>query len=39
MQTLEGNFEGHYSSLRTAFTSSIVNAEIESVTSGDRIVV
>lgn len=29
MQKLEGNFEGHCSSLRSAFNSSIVNAEIQ----------
>ena len=41
MQKSEGKFEGHYSSLRSAFTSSVNGEEKkgESVINGDRIVV
>lgn len=40
MRKVEGDFEGLYSSLGSAFASSMINAEIkkESVISGERIV-
>lgn len=42
MQNPEGNFEGRYSPLRSAFTGSVVNAEgkkkRESFVNGGRIV-